>query len=130
MAAGAAPTVFMGSRLITTTYLYDDPDHPGRVTGSIESPAYTHEDRALLVALREWENSLCRCGEPRAEAWHSGMDGEYEATPVVCHACSAINHDPDKPDAPKTTYHVVANTRSARKPPLTPLVIGETTVSE
>lgn len=81
-------------RLRTTTWLYDDPDHPDRVTGTVEAPAYTEEDRALLLALAMHESSLCPgCGEPKAHAWHSELDGWYEATQLVCHACTARNDD-------------------------------------
>lgn len=73
----------------TTTYVYDDPQHPDRPTGQVLSPPYTREDRALLMGLETWEASLCRCGVPITVAWHSEMDGFYDVDEVVCHPCSA-----------------------------------------
>lgn len=70
-------------------YVYGDPEHPDRVTGAVSSPAYTREDRALLMGLEFYEASLCACGVPIALAWHSEMDGFYEADETVCHVCSA-----------------------------------------
>lgn len=70
-------------------YHYDDVEHPGRRTRAVHSPAYTHEDRALLMALESYEASLCKCGVPIAVAWHSEMDGYYEVDEVVCHVCTA-----------------------------------------
>lgn len=84
------PTVLRG-RMRTVTYLYDDPDHPDRPTGHVEAPAWTEADRALLLGLEQHEQTLCPggCGQPRELAWHEWMDGEYEATKWVCHACTA-----------------------------------------
>jgi hypothetical protein len=84
-----APTLYLEIRLPQVTYLYDDPEHPHRRTGAIQSPAYTHEDRALLMGLEAYEASLCRCGVPLEVAWHSEMDGYFEVDEVVCHACTA-----------------------------------------
>jgi hypothetical protein len=72
------------------TYLYEDLAHPDRPTGYLESPEWTEEDRALLLALAEYEATLCRgCGEPKQVAWHSHMEGFYEGEKWVCHACTA-----------------------------------------
>ncbi len=70
-------------------YLYDDPEYPDRRTGAVHSPAWTHEDRALLMGLESYEASLCKCGVPINVAWHSEMDGFFEVNEVVCHACTA-----------------------------------------
>lgn len=89
-----APTVFLGLRGVTTTYLYDDLEHPTRPTGSVTSPPYTPEDQALLIALARWEQSLCTgCGHPRDIAWHADMEGWYDAAEYVCHACTANSRD-------------------------------------
>lgn len=82
------PTVLRG-RMRTVTYLYDDPDHPGRPTGHVAAPEWTDADRALLLGLAQYEATLCECGQPRELAWHEWMDGEYEAEKWVCHACTA-----------------------------------------
>lgn len=72
------------------SYLYDDPEHPDRPTGHLESPDWTPDDRALLLALVSYELTLCPgCGEPKHLAWHSGMEGWYETEEWVCHACTA-----------------------------------------
>jgi hypothetical protein len=84
-----APTLYLEIRLPRVTYLYEDHEHPDRRTGELQSPAYTHEDRALLMGLESYEASLCRCGVPKHVAWHSEMDGYYDVDEVVCHACSA-----------------------------------------
>ena len=84
-----APTLYLEMRLPSVQYLYDDPQHPDRRTGAVHSPAWTHEDRALLMGLESYEASLCKCGVPIRVAWHSEMDGYYEIDQVVCHACSA-----------------------------------------
>lgn len=100
-------------------YLYDDPAHPKRRTGEISSPPYTREDRALLAGLELYEASLCRCGIPMSIAWHSEMDGWYEADEAVCHACSA-----------RSGHQVVyaTNLRSTRDPvkPMPAFIPGET----
>lgn len=60
------------------------------MTGAVESPLWTDDDRALMVALDIFEESLCRgCGQPIAKAWHAEYDGWFEAEKVVCHACTA-----------------------------------------
>jgi len=86
---GLAPSILRG-RIRTTTYLYDDPEHPGRVTGSVQSPAWTDDDRAALLALELHEGRHCPgCGEPKETAWHADAEGHYEATRFVCHGCAA-----------------------------------------
>lgn len=106
-----------------TTWLYDDPDHPDRVTGTIESPAWTDEDRALLLGLQLYEGSLCQCGEPRSLAWHSELEGWYETDRFVCHACTARN------GGEQVVYVTVRNTYpfEKKKGPLPVFKLGETT---
>lgn len=107
--------------MVTTTFVYDDPAHPDRPTGSVASPAFTPEDRALLLGLDLYEADLCRCGQPRSIAWHTDMDGWYEHRTHKCFACSAgSDHD--------VVYGQVINTRPADNP-LPPFVLGETTSS-
>lgn len=119
-----APTLFVGLRLPTTEYVFGDPDNPDKVTGTVSSPAYTPEDQGLLMALLAYEDSLCRCGQPRAVAWHWEMDGWYEADEFVCHACTAASPD-DKP----VTYSQVRDTRPPSKGPLPLFVLGKTTTA-
>lgn len=113
-------------RLITTTFVYGDPDHPDRPTSTIASPAWTPEDRALLMGLELYESSLCRCGYPRSVAWHSEMDGWFgddgEAEKYVCHACSALHGQ-------QVAYPLAMNTRPADADPLPPFRLGATTTA-
>jgi len=100
-----------------TLYLYEDLEHPDRVTRTVASPAWVVEDRALLIALdivdRD-EGPRCECGHPISEAWNPEMDGWYEPTEVVCHACTAASDDGEV----KRT--IVRNTRPPDKGPLPP----------
>lgn len=110
-------------RLRETTYRYDDPRDSSRVTGTIESPAYSEEDRALVMALRAYEaRPKCKCGEPIEVAWHSEMDGFYEAQRWVCHACTALNNGTPTPGGMR-----LVNTRPASKGPMPPFELGKTT---
>ncbi|WP_221199509.1 hypothetical protein [Nocardioides soli] len=112
---------------MTTTYLYEDPEHPDRATGSFESVAYTPEDQALLLGLAAYEHQQqhggmgsCSCGWPIEVAWHSEMDGWFGTLDVVCHVCTAR--------AGKTVTHtIVRDTRPAGHPALPPFVLGVTT---
>lgn len=75
--------------MVTVTYLYDDHEHQDRPSGHIESPAWTDDDRSLLLGLTTYEASLCPgCGIPKSLAWHFKMEGFYEGHQVVCHACT------------------------------------------
>lgn len=108
----------------TSTFVYDDPDHPYRATGTIQSPAYVGEDRALLRALKLYEDGLCGgCRFPVDVAWHSDMDGWFEVEEYVCYACSARS-----PDGPNVTRSMVRDVRPESKP-LPPFVLGVTTTS-
>ena len=106
-------------RLPAVEYVYGDPEQPDRVTSAVSSPAYTREDRALLMGLEAYEGSLCRCGVPIAVAWHSEMDGYPEADLVVCHFCTAR--------AGKQVVYAT-NLRNTRDPalPMPPFVPGKT----
>lgn len=110
-------------RLATQTYVYDDRDHPDRVTSTIASPAFTPEDQALLMGLELYESSLCPSGFPREVAWHTEMDGWFETEEYVCFACTAAN------DGDQVTHTFLVNTRPDSKGPMPPFVLGETTTS-
>lgn len=108
-------------RLVVTTYLFDDPDHPDRVTGTVQSPAWTEDDRALMLALERYEASLCACGEPRDHAWHRELEGWYEPEKFVCHACSARRGE-------QVVYTIAVDEYPYdKKPALPEFVLGETT---
>jgi len=89
-------------RTLATCYEYDQ---DGRVARTITEPAWTAEDRALMLALQMHEQSLCSgCGEPKGRAWHPDMDGWYEAATYECNACSVIQ---DR----RVSYYEVVDTR-------------------
>lgn len=48
------------------------------------------EDIEAALAWRDYEASLCKgCGQPLDECMAVGADQDYDAEPVVCHACAA-----------------------------------------
>lgn len=56
----------------------------------MESPAWTDDDRALMLALAQYESSLCPgCGVEKRLAWHAEAEGWFTAPGLVCHSCSA-----------------------------------------
>lgn len=55
-------------------------------------------------------------------AWHSDMDGDYQAEVYVCHACTAIQGGEEK-----VRYPVVRTGRDFTARPLPPFVLGVTT---
>lgn len=120
----AVPPTILRGRMRTVTYLYDDPDHPDRPTGHVSAPEWTEVDRALLLGLGKYEDTLCPggCGQPRELAWHDWMAGEeFEATKWVCHACTArTGHEV----VFSTVAPVMSPERMAMRPPF---VLGETT---
>lgn len=92
------------------------------MTGAIQSPPFTDEDRALLNGLGYYESGICRCGISREVAWHSEMDGFFDVDGYVCHACTARSGGEEK-----VIYSVVRDTRDPAKGPLPPFVLGVTT---
>lgn len=111
--------------MLTTTYVYDDPEHPDRPTATIASPSWSQEDQALLMGLQAYEAQLCRCNYPRSLAWHSDMDGDFDpGEQIQCHACTAQSDDG------KPVYHRLrpVMTRDFDAKPLSPFVLGVTTV--
>lgn len=110
-------------RSIRTTYLYDDPAEPGRCTASVSTPAWTESDRAALLGLEMYESSLCTgCGEPKALAWHSHAEGEYEAEGLVCHGCTARNENRQQ-----VLHRITARPTAAKTAKYPPFDINETT---
>jgi hypothetical protein len=122
---GVGPTVLRG-RVRTLTYVYDDPTTPERPTAALESPAFTVEDRCLLLGLEAYEASLCPgpCGMPREVAWHSDMDGWLHPESVVCLACTAL-----RDGETEVAYSYLVNERTSHDDPLPPFKMGETTLS-
>lgn len=124
-----APTVFAGMRVPTSTFVYDDPEHPDRPTGLVHSPTFTREDLGLILGWRHHRNTLCPgpCGLPRKVAWHSELEGWFdEGGAVVCHACTAMQPEPPKGKAKRPVTYPLSpvNTFTGDLPPF---VLGETT---
>ena len=80
-----SPSTLRG-RPTVTTYEYDD---QGRLTRSYQRSPWTDEDRALMIAWRRYQDSLCPgCGQPIDKAWHT--NGWHEVQPVAeCGGCTA-----------------------------------------
>ena len=91
------------------------------MTSTVEAPAFTDDDRVLLLALdiaeALMEQQKCPgCGQPIDQAWHADLEGWWEVDQVVCHACTAVAKaraevtgakEPDQPvffSAPRLTY--------------------------
>lgn len=123
-----APTIFLGLRLISTAYVYEDPDHPNRPTSAVQSPAYVPEDQGLFLGLARYEESLCLCGVPKSVAWHSDMDGWFDGQVdgVVCHACTAALPEPAD-GSPRKPVIYMPRPRNTFEGVLPPFVFGETT---
>lgn len=82
------PTTLRGRQPVTT-YFYEDPQHPERVTGTLGEPWFTSDDRCLLLGLEAYEATLCPgCGQPQVLAWHSIAQQSWESREAVCHACT------------------------------------------
>jgi CDGSH-type Zn-finger protein len=109
--------------------LYEDPESPERVTGTVESPEWTPEDRALLLALQQYESTLCPgpCGQPRHSAWQT--DGWHKTRTFTCDACTAMARA-DSEDASKVApvrYTITWLDPAADIDDLGPLTYGEAT---
>lgn len=97
-------------RVISTTYEYDDKN---RVIASYASPAWTSEDHDLLIALAEYEATLCPgCGHPKDWAWHPDNEAEgwFEKHEFTCQGCAAT-HGPER-----ATYATVVDTYPPDRP--------------
>lgn len=94
---GIAPTILRG-RVRRVTLLYEDLDHPDRVTCEIHDPDWSEDDRALLLGLQAYEDTLCPgCGQPKHLAWHDMLADDWMGSGVVCHACTAMEGGTEKP---------------------------------
>lgn len=120
--------MFLGLRLLTTTPVYDDPEHPDRPTAFIQTPAWTPEDRGLLLGL-DWHEAeaeqMCACGQPISVAWHSDTDGWWKSDVYVCFACTAREGGDHKV---KYAYPRLDRDLSAK--PLPPFRLGGTTTDD
>ena len=125
-----APTLYWGLRLRETTYLYEDPENPDRVTRTVASPDWSEDDRTLAAALQWADDQECPgCHQPREIAWHSDMEGWYDPDDkngggtirLVCHGCSAKHGH-------EVVYSIVHTSRDFEKNPIrVPFKLGSTT---
>jgi hypothetical protein len=75
---------------------------------------WAHRDRVMAVALTMYEDSLHPCGHPKDVAFNPDMDGWYEAEPLTCQACAAVdsyNQGREKPEPGEVLF--VRNTMPA-----------------
>lgn len=88
----------------------------------VTSSPWTEEDRALMLAWRTYELSLCSgCGHPKATAWHHQagessftLDGEF-----ICWGCTAAQApDKDGNHQEPVKYPVVVETHDHESKPL------------
>ncbi|WP_284536297.1 hypothetical protein [Nocardioides sp. T2.26MG-1] len=112
---------------MVTTFLYDDPEHPDRQTGSTTTAAYTSSDQLLLMALDMWERQqqthgrgTCACGWPIEIAWHSEMNGWLETKDYLCEVCTVRKGE-------EVWHTIVRDTRPPGHPELPPFEFGKTT---
>lgn len=80
-----------------------------------------------MLGHRAYLDTLCPggCGQPRDLAHHWDNEGWYEATPTVCHACTALadaSNDGDEPTKPVELL-TVASVRDYDKKPLPPMPV-------
>jgi hypothetical protein len=86
---GVSPSVFLG-RELNTRHVLDAAD---RAVASTTEAAWTDEDRALAVALGDYESQLCGgCGQPLAETTLAENEERYDVrVSARCHCCTAID---------------------------------------
>lgn len=73
-----------------------------------------------MLALRLHHASLCPgCGQPKATAWHSDMDGWFDVDLITCHACTRVQSVASGgADSHPKEYAVVTDTRDYVAKPL------------
>lgn len=74
---------------------------------------WTSEDRALMLAWREYDDTLCpSCGHPQATAWNESRGTWFEKVKdITCWACTA-GHEPSPETGVRepVTFPVVVDT--------------------
>lgn len=107
-------------------YLYD---HASRLVRTVTEGAWTAEDRALMLAWREYQRSLCEgCGHEKAKAWHPDNEGWLKVPDdrQICWACTAIReaqHEGSSEPVKPVEYLTVIDTRDYNAKPLPPLLV-------
>jgi hypothetical protein len=104
-----SPSTFFG-RAAITTYLRDA---DGQITHSVTSSPWTQEDRDLMIAWRQYRDSLCPgCGHPKKTAWHHHSSDSFELEGYfVCWACTAQKEPDANGEVELEKYPVVVDTR-------------------
>lgn len=112
--------MFTGRPTVTTTVV--DGDGTTRTTTS--SP-WTPEDQALMMAWREYRDSLHdRCGQPIARSTHPYMEGWYDVEDLICYACTALEPAGEDGQHKPFMIPVVVDTRDHDADPLQPIPDG------
>lgn len=114
---GVSPSQFRG-RPQMTSYVYDE---AGRVIRVVQSSPWTEDDRALMLALQSYRDSLCPgCGHPKKTAWHHHSEDSFDHEgDFICWACTAAQpEDPDSGQKELVKYPVVVDTRDYTRFPL------------
>lgn len=104
----------------STVYEYDG---QGRMVRSTPESEWNDQQVALMVALEEYEQGLCkRCGNPLEETTDPGHDFNNPlakavylpapGTPVQCHCCAALERSEQQtnaqnPQFPAAMLHAV-----------------------
>jgi hypothetical protein len=82
---GIAPSILWGRQRQTSRH--------GHLT--THDPDWLQVDYALLVLLEEWEQSLCKCGQPMGS--HAGKTAaDYGAAFITCPAIEALDAEQAK----------------------------------
>jgi hypothetical protein len=85
----------------------------------VTSSPWTSEDRALMLAWREYKDSLCSgCGHPKATAWHHLADSFVHTGDFVCRACTAAQPADETGKRHLVKLPVVEDTRDYQQFPL------------
>lgn len=110
--------MFSGRPTITTTVVVDG------VTRTTTASPWTPEDQALMLAWREYQDSLCPdCKHPKATAWHpDNEDGGFEQTgEITCWGCTAAQQPDENGQRKPVTFPIIEDFRDYTRDPLPPL---------
>lgn len=112
---GVSPSYFRGRPIVTTIL---PPEGRDKVVRHVTSSQWTMEDRALMLAWRGYQNTLCSgCGFPMDQAWHPDNDW-YDAEPIRCNACSAREEAMHGSSGKPVEYVMLTDTRNYVTHPL------------
>lgn len=111
--------MFTGRPTVTTTVVVDG------VTRTTTASAWGPQDQALMMAWREYQDSLHeRCGQPIARSTHPFMEGWYDVEELTCYACTALEAPGEDGQRKPVTIPMVIDTRDHDADPLQPIPVG------